>query len=350
MGTLMDCIAGIPFRSKQLINNKEVVNDQIVNTFDKTFKKLVVIGSGSSYNAGLFAKSLSEKELGISVELYYPNDFMYNTNFEMLNDEALYVFISQSGMTKLLIDSLKIVQEKGFSTVGITEDSTSLLANMCDLAMITLEEKEAYRFRTIGFTTTVILLYQLVLSLSLKQNHIDEARYQALSYDLNKVVDSMEPIRNESMVWFENHRNDFDLNASFIFTGAQQYWPVMKEADIKFMEMIPVLSNSFELEEIIHGPQNMFAKDQVFFILSDKGVDLEKAKQIKLFIEEEVKAKVFLISKDTFNEHIDSNEFNVLLYLMFFQVVGFSIAHALGKDLKLGTYPKVSEYVSKVVE
>lgn len=347
MGTLMDCIAAIPKRSEVLMMQMEETSNNITKKLSNNYKKVVIIGSGSSYNAGLFIKSFTEKKLNIGVELFLPNDFMKNTNYQLFEKETLFVFISQSGMTKLVLDSLEVVKELGFDTVGITEDSNSNLANEADLALITLDSGEAYRFRTIGFTTTVILLYQLMLVIAKNQYGIEIDSYVKR---LERTVSMFEPMRIESLSWYNAHKSEFDAEAPFIFTGAMSYWPVVKEADIKFMEMIPVLSNSFELEEIIHGPQNMFRSDQVFFILSDEGYDYEKAKNIKLFIEEEVKAVAYLISKNSFNIEIEVNEFVELLYLMFFQVIGFSIANSLGMDLKNGVYPRVTEYVTKSID
>ncbi len=348
MGTLMDCIQAIPDRTQTLMDAIDVTYEALDKALKGNYNKIVIVGSGSSYNAGLFIKSFAEMKLDMSVELFLPNDFVYNTNHKLLSKDSLYVFISQSGMTKLVVEGAQIALDHEFEIVGITENQDSILARMSNASLITLDKKEDYIFRTIGFTTTVILLDQLLLWNYLR-NSSDKLGHITYLGQLNTTLKQLNNILSDSVKWFDEHKSTLMEHDAFIFSAALDYWPVAKEADIKFMEMLPMLTNSFELEELVHGPQNMFTSNQGFFILTDQGKDIEKAANVVDFIETEVNAKTYLINKNIFTGDIELNSFTPLLYLMFFQVQSFKIADARGMSMKTGTYPKISEYVARVV-
>lgn len=46
-------------------------------------------------------------------------------------------------------------------------------------------------------------------------------------------------------------------------------WAVAQKAVIKLMEMIPLITNSLEIEELINGLQNCFHSKIGFFLLAD---------------------------------------------------------------------------------
>lgn len=103
MGTLMDCIQAIPGRTQTLMDEIDVTYEALDKALKGNYNKSVMLDSGFSCNAGLFIKNFAEMKLDMSVELFLPNDFVYNTNHKLLSKDSLYVFISQSGMTKLVV-------------------------------------------------------------------------------------------------------------------------------------------------------------------------------------------------------------------------------------------------------
>ena len=73
-------------------------------------EELIVIASGSSYNAAFMAKLFLEETCGIRTTLFYPNVFVnYHTDIQK---KAAYLFISQGGQTKLVYEAM-LIGEKG---------------------------------------------------------------------------------------------------------------------------------------------------------------------------------------------------------------------------------------------
>lgn len=106
------------------------------------------------------------------------------------------------------------------------------------------------------------------------------------------------------------------------------------------MEMLPVFTNSFELEELIHGPQNSFNQNIGYFILSRSNEDREKARSIAAFIEKEISSCYLIGDYDeaSFNVSPESKYFSNLEYITYFQVLAYMLSTDRGRDLTKGIY------------
>ncbi|MBK2402642.1 SIS domain-containing protein [Erysipelothrix rhusiopathiae] len=354
MNTLMDCIIEIPEKLNHLRDQRDVIATAINQaTHGDTVRKVVVVGSGSSYNTAFTTKTFAESTCHIEVELMYPSIFVEHYNRALCDQHALYIFISQGGQTKLVYEAIECANQLGLKTVSITESLETPIAKKAQTALEMGSGKEQFIFRTLGFSTTCTVLYLIYLSLGVINNQIDPTQSEAIIKDLDVMIQELPHIREASNAFYHNNKLYFSKTDAYIFSGPGALWPIAQEADIKFMEMLPSLTNSFELEELIHGPQNMFTHDQGFFLLAYHENDLRKSRKIQKFITQEVHARCIIVSntdKDDFNINTKSTYFYPLAYMTFFQVLAYHIATDRGRDLSKTMYPQLTEYINKSLE
>lgn len=354
MNTLMDCIIEIPEKLENIIDNRKIIEAAIINaTEGESVQKVVVVGSGSSYNTAFTTKSFAESVCHIEVELMYPSIFVEHYNLDLCDKDALYIFISQGGHTKLVYEAIHNANELGLKTVSITESLDTPIANEARTALEMGSVHETYIFRTLGFSTTCTVLYLVYITLGVHNRHIDHTLYEILIKDMTVMIHELPHIREASNQYYAKHRAYFAKTDAYIFAGPGVLWPIAQEADIKFMEMLPSLTNSFELEELIHGPQNMFTSNQGFFLLAHHENDVEKCRKIKNFIENEVKAHCMIISNtddDDFKINTHSTYFFPLSYITFFQVLAYHIATDRGRDLSKTMYAGLTHYINKTLQ
>jgi len=74
------------------------------------FKKIVFVGCGTSYNAGRAGVYRMENIAGLDVSCEIASEYEYR-NIKV-NDETLFVFISQSGETADTLEVLKLIKQK----------------------------------------------------------------------------------------------------------------------------------------------------------------------------------------------------------------------------------------------
>ena len=351
MVTVLDCINRIPSKLIDIKNNRNNMLTQLKNYLqEETIRKIIFVASGSSYNAVHTTRSFFEK-LGFEVQYIYPNLFLNYS--ERLDSEALYVVVSQGGSTKLVFDSLKKIKEGGCKNLSITGDLSSPIANESDISIDMGCGYEEFMYRTLGFSTTVATSFQLAMALASINHLISEQFLEELDQDYFEMISNLEKVRDISFSWYEKHRFTLMKKNIMIFSGTNDLWPISNECDIKFMEMVPMMTRSFELEEFIHGPQNAFNDSMAFFILGKQGEDEEKVKSIAQFLKNEigfcsVVGNIGTDDRDLFF-NVKSKNFSALEFVTTAQVIAYKLSIDFGRDLSRPVNGQIKNYITKTL-
>lgn len=330
---LINCIDRIPYSLNSIIkfygDNEEIFPDQNI-------KIINIIGSGTSHTSGELAKYFIEENSDIECRVEYPQLFKNKIKKNIIKEDEVYIFVSQTGYTKVVYDSLKIVKDLGGKTIAISEDKDSPIAREADIFYDMLTFNEEFVFRTLGYTCTTLILCLI----GIKLGGMDISPFVD---DLKIVINNLPNIKNVATYWFEKNGDKFVSSNSFLFVGSEILYFVAKEFEIKFMEMLPVMSNSFELEESIHGPQNCFNKDMTFVILDKK--EKTKSNLLEEFIENEITDKV--VNFGDIGENGKYFYFIEYSYLM--QYLAYYFAKKKNRDLAKRLNSNIDNYIKKLM-
>ncbi|WP_313469138.1 SIS domain-containing protein [Carnobacterium sp.] len=349
--SMLDTIKSIPEKIQERLTN---VNDFSGKLKDIKTVKVTIIASGTSYNAAFTAKSFIEEKLGMGVELIYPNFFYHHFNKESLSLDEVYLFISQGGTTKSVLESIEMVNNLGGTTISITENLDNPISEAAQINFDMGSGKEPYVFRTAGYTLTTVTLYLIFMEISKQNKKLTNEAAQKYLEELSEISKDIENAISFSQKWYRQNKKFLFNCEAFFFAGGGALWPVAQESDIKFMEMVPIITNSFEIEELIHGPQNCFTEDMGFFLLAEEQEDYEKAVKINSFLHKEVHAYSQIISRNRTDDSVVTLEtaaetFYPLIYMTFFQVISYLLATDKGRDLSEKIYPQIEKYINKTV-
>lgn len=330
---LINCIDRIPYSLNEIVktygNNKEIFSNQNVRVIN-------IIGSGTSHTSGELAKYFIEENSHIECRVEYPQLFKNKIKKYNIKEDEAFIFVSQTGYTKVVYDSLKIVKDLGGKTISISEDKDSPIAKEADIFYDMLTFNEEFVFRTLGYTCTTLILCLIGLRLG----RIDTSPYV---YDLKYTIDNLINVKNFAADWFEKNGDKFVASDAFLFVGSEILYFVAKEFEIKFMEMLPIMSNSFELEESIHGPQNCFNNNMSFFIL-DKNEKI-KSNSLQEFIENEITDKV--VNFGDIGEKGKYFYFIEYSYLM--QYLAYFFAKKKNRNLNERLNSNIDKYIKKLM-
>lgn len=347
--TFLESIASIPGILTQMNGSRADRMSGVAKLIEgRTIRRVVFIGSGSSYNSALVACPLFDR-FGIEARVVFPNQFVtYTATFDR---EALYVAISQGGATRLVFESVRKLHDAGCAVCSITADTASPIAAEADVALEMGCGQERFRYRTVGVATTIVSCWQLAVTVALANGAIDEEDAYGYDRDLQSAIDSMPDRLQGSIAWYERHRFPLMRARYLMFAGADDLWAVAREADIKAMEMVPMITRSFELEEIIHGPQNAFDASGCYVIFARKGIDADKARAVAAFLNESVGfcaivGNVGDGARDYVFDEV-SEVFGALEHLTFAQALACRLANDHGRDLTRPINAGITKYVSK---
>lgn len=154
------------FRGRIDFNDKEFSSDVTRYLQDKDIQKIVFIGCGTSYNAGVLGAQWIQDIACIDAESKIASEYINQRH--NVNDRTLYIFLSQSGETADSIEVLKAIKAKGAMTMGIVNVVGSSIANMTDCGYFLRAGYEIGVASTKAFTAQLICILMLALDLGKK--------------------------------------------------------------------------------------------------------------------------------------------------------------------------------------
>lgn len=207
MMTLLDSIKEIPQIERNIIRDRK-------ETFAPLFEKLkqraihsvVLCGSGTSNNASIAAARFIEKVSLLPVTTILPNEFLAKAVYD---PTALYVFISQTGTSTLVLEGVRKMREKDFLTVGISETPETPLAEEAEVFISMNCGVEKFMQRTIGYTATLCAELIMGLELGLYYGNLTAKEYDSYLEDMAKAPASQERMPEQVHGWFEKSKNMF---------------------------------------------------------------------------------------------------------------------------------------------
>lgn len=351
MSTVLDCIERIPRQLRKMFDQSEQRFTNLKEYINgKEIHKIIFIASGSSYNSANTVIAFFE-ERGFDARVMYPNIFV-NYSGKLYKD-ALYVVISQGGTTRLVYEALCKIKFAGYKNCAITADMHSPIAQEADLTIDMGCGYEEFMYRTLGYSTTVATCFQLAIALCESNGTITNEEIKGMEEDFQNMINNLSTIKKISLAWYKKHRFSLMHKHHMMFAGTNDLLAISNEADIKIMEMVPLITRSFELEEFIHGPQNAFDSTTAYFIFARKGEDEDKVRAIAKFLKNEigfccVVGNLSNQSRDLFFE-IKSKYFSSLEYVTFAQVMAYKLADDHGRDLYKPVNATLKNYISKTL-
>ncbi|MEU4416015.1 glutamine--fructose-6-phosphate transaminase (isomerizing) [Nocardia salmonicida] len=216
----------------------------------RSISKVVFLGCGSAYYAGQLGAQLIEELARIPATAEPASEFRYRN--PVVDPDALYVAISQSGETLDTLAAVQELQRKGGRVIGAVNAVGSAIARQCGAGVflhagpeISVASTKALTNMTVSFTMLALLL----------------GRVRDLSAaDGNRIVDGLralpdaidEVLTDEDAIAEIAHR--YAKARSMFFIGRVRAWPVAREGAQKLKEVSYVHAEAYQASELKHGP------------------------------------------------------------------------------------------------
>lgn len=236
-----------PYLVDDLIDYVNNLNEESVDIFSK-YKSLTIIGSGSSYYAGMYISKIYEDIYKKHAYLYLASEF--NFKLPTLDDDTLILLISQSGETLDIIDSCDLVKE--YKTILFTNNVYSTLSNQVDIVYDICAKKEYGVAATKTFNQTVLLAYLLFRRNKGKSFKEVEA-YQKRLEEIIKEDICIDKLVNSNKVFY---------------IGVGYDYVATLEGALKLKEITYVPCEGYSANELKHGTLSLIDQDTTVIALS----------------------------------------------------------------------------------
>ena len=158
----------------------------------KNSNRIIIIACGTSWHAGLIGEYLFEDLARISVEVEYASEFRYRN--PVINEDDIVLAISQSGETADTLAALELAKERGATILGICNAVGSSIPRLTDAGCYTHAGPEIGVASTKAFTTQVIILILMALSIAKQKGTITKTHYQTLIRGLEMIPSKIKKV------------------------------------------------------------------------------------------------------------------------------------------------------------
>ena len=239
-------------------------------------RNVQIVACGTSYHAGMVARYWLEELAGIPCQVEVASEFRYRK--VVVQPDTLFVTISQSGETADTLAALRNAKELGFlASLAICNVSISSLVRESDLTLLTQAGREIGVASTKAFTTQLVGLLLLTLSLGQVRGTLAEGIEATLVEELRRLPTRLgEALAMDSTV--EKVAELFADKNHTLFLGRGAQYPVAMEGALKLKEISYIHAEAYPAGELKHGPLALVDDDMPVVTVAPNNELLEKLK------------------------------------------------------------------------
>jgi len=217
----------------------------------REINKIVIVGCGSSYFAGLVGKILIEDYAGMPVEVEYGSELRHRQILHNPKETAL-IAISQSGETPGIIASLRKAKALGMHTIGIVNEVGSTVAKETEMGVYNHAGLEMNIASTKSFISQLEMLSLIALFLG-RLHGLTQARGAEFAMELLQLPEKVRWIlaRRDKIKSLAEKYLGYD---DFLFIGRQYNIATANEGALKLKKVSYVHAEGYPAGEIKHGP------------------------------------------------------------------------------------------------
>ncbi len=236
-------------------------------------QRLITVGCGTSWHAGLVGEYLIEDMARLPVEVEYGSEFRYRNPIIYSND--LVVAISQSGETADTLAAVKLAKEKGARVLGICNVVGSSIAREAHSGIYTHAGPEIGVASTKAFTTQLAALTMMgILMGQLRRQLTDEAVHQLLT-ELYRIPDKIRDIlKLDNMI--REIAGKYAHANNFLYLGRGYNFPVALEGALKLKEISYIHAEGYPAAEMKHGPIALIDENMPVVVIATNHKQFDK--------------------------------------------------------------------------
>ncbi|CAI8982551.1 L-glutamine--D-fructose-6-phosphate aminotransferase [Pseudomonas sp. IT-P74] len=239
-------------------------------------RNVQIVACGTSYHAGMVARYWLEELAGIPCQVEVASEFRYRK--VVVQPDTLFVSISQSGETADTLAALRNAKELGYlASLAICNVGISSLVRESDLTLLTQAGREIGVASTKAFTTQLVGLLLLTLSLGQVRGTLAEGVEATLVEELRRLPTRLgEALAMDSTV--EKISELFAEKHHTLFLGRGAQFPVAMEGALKLKEISYIHAEAYPAGELKHGPLALVDNDMPVVTVAPNNELLEKLK------------------------------------------------------------------------
>lgn len=238
-----------------------------------TARRIIIVGCGTSWHAGIVGEYLIEELARIPVEVEYASEFRYRN--PLIYEDDIVIAISQSGETADTLAAIEMAKSKGATIIGICNVVGSSIARASHAGSYTHAGPEIGVASTKAFTSQVTILTLLALMLAEKKGTISASRYYRLLHEFNSIPEKIEKtLKCNDQV--KEIAKVFSKATNALYLGRGINFPIALEGSLKLKEISYIHAEGYPAAEMKHGPIALIDEEMPVVVLATRKGQYDK--------------------------------------------------------------------------
>lgn len=236
-------------------------------------KRIIILGCGTSWHAGMVGEYLFEDLARIPVEVEYASEFRYRN--PVIYEDDVVIAISQSGETADTLAAIELAKLKGATIIGICNVIGSSIPRATHAGSYMHAGPEIGVASTKAFTAQVTVLTLMALHVANKRGTITSSRFHQLLVELDTIPAKVEKVlaQNDKIRYIAGIYKDVP-NA--LYLGRGYNFPVALEGALKLKEISYIHAEGYPAAEMKHGPIALIDEEMPVFVIAPKAGSYDK--------------------------------------------------------------------------
>ncbi|MEM0503064.1 MAG: SIS domain-containing protein [Thermoplasmata archaeon] len=271
-------------------------------------KKIYIMGDGTSYHSSLYLENLLNR---FHLNSWAIPSTEISHHIQKIKENDICIFFSQSGENLDTLNAAKLCLDKKSTIISIVNNNDSSLTNISHISAYLNSGKEIAIPATKSYISMLTFSYALYKYLKNESVQID---------DISKKIKTILSLDNEIEKFSKN------LKDYVFILGTGINFITTMEASLKLIETARITSIPFYLNEVFHGPIQIFEEKSTIIILKDVNVDNESIKKIEKY------TKTIKFGSEDSDLYLPNTEYELfpMVYIIPFQFLSYYAAKLRG--------------------
>ena len=236
-------------------------------------RRIIIVGCGTSWHAGIVGEYLIEELARIPVEVEYASEFRYRN--PLIYEDDIVIAISQSGETADTLAAIEMAKSKGATIIGICNVVGSSIPRASHAGSYTHAGPEIGVASTKAFTSQVTILTLLALMLAEKKGTISASRYYRMLHEFNTIPEKIEKtLKCNDQV--KEIAKVFSHVTNALYLGRGINFPIALEGSLKLKEISYIHAEGYPAAEMKHGPIALIDEEMPVVVIATRKGQYEK--------------------------------------------------------------------------
>ncbi len=219
----------------------------------RNINRIIIVGCGTAYYAGLTGEYMFEECAGIPTEVEVGSEFRYRR--PIIDAKTMLLAISQSGETADTLEAIREAKRKGALTIGIVNAVGSTIARETDAGIYNHAGPEIGVASTKAFISQLTVLALLTLFLG-RQRNMTLSAGKAIAEELARLPEKIKTILTQGEKIQELAKR-YTTVRDFLYIGRKYNYSIAFEGALKLKEVSYIHAEGYGAGEMKHGPLAM---------------------------------------------------------------------------------------------